>query len=114
MKSLMARANEACLHRKYDDFTAFLMASSNEASILAQNIAETDLRAHITTEVESRLLSAMRAITAEELALKAQGKASEEEAPNLFEATSLAKRSCSAVALRSQVLLLRKQRSWMA
>ena len=91
MKSLMARANEACLHRKYDDFTAFLMASSEEASILAQNIAETDLRAHITTEVENRLLSAMRAITAEELALKAQGKASEEEAPNLFEATSLAK-----------------------
>ena len=90
MKSLMARANEACLHGKHDEFTSFLMTSSQEASQLSHAMGELELRAHICTEVENRMLSAMRAITTEELEHFTQ-KSGKADAPNLQEAISLTK-----------------------
>ncbi|CAE7328313.1 unnamed protein product, partial [Symbiodinium sp. CCMP2592] len=98
MKCLMARANESCLHGDHEKFTDILMHRSEEAQPLLSSMNLPDLRSHICTEVENRMLASMRAITTEELQLKMQGKASSEDTPNLHEATSLAKAVAKACA----------------
>ena len=90
LKSLMARANESCLHNDFSRFTGFFKTSSADVVALNKLMKAEDVQAHVVVEIENRLLSAMRAITPAELELKSSGKATPEDAPNMHEACSLA------------------------
>ena len=90
MKGLLAQANESCLHGDFTNFCNSLMESTPQVKQLLQGMNEGEVRLAFATEVENRLLSSMRSITSDELQLKAAGKASEVDTPNLHEASSLA------------------------
>ena len=96
MKSLMARANEACIHRDFEMFCAILSGNSSVSEKLAEEMGEDQLCAFVAVEVENRLMSALRSITSEELQSKASGRVSEEDTPNILEACHLAEASVDA------------------
>ena len=90
MKGLLAQANESCMHGDFTNFCKSLMESTSEVQQLLQGMNAEQVRLSFATEVENRLLSSMRSITAEELQAKAAGKTSQADTPNLHEASSLA------------------------
>ena len=97
MKSLMARANESCLHGDYRQFCKFLRMSNADLQHLADSLGMDKVKMYFSMEVETRLLAALRSITQAELELKASDKpATDAEVPNLHEACSLARSIASA------------------
>ncbi|CAJ1451098.1 unnamed protein product [Effrenium voratum] len=108
LKSLMAHANEACLHDDYDGFCCRLCADTAQVQQVLVTLDEAEVRQHFTAEVENRILAALRSITSDELGLKAEGKAKEEDTPNLHEAFRLtgaiAEACCSEGFLANELL----------
>ena len=101
MKGVMARANEACLHRNWENFCAILSEDSEEVQELLKNMEAKKLRAYVAVEVENRLMGALRHITEDEIKLKASGKMSLENTPNLHEAWNLALAISNAASKQS-------------
>ena len=91
LKYILAKGNLHCLYQEYAQFSRlFLWSGAEEMEALGKVLDRDDLQSHVVTEVENRVILALRAVQQQDLQVLAASGALE---GGLLEASSL----CSAL-----------------